>query len=147
MEKIGVNFKSGEGIADLKEELLQKAKDPRGRKAGGKNKLSKVPVVDSETLDKLFSPEQFETLVSLPAHTAFALTGDEVWLLDEKETKILGVSASSTAKYFLRTDPKWVALSMFGINIAVIYGARAIAYFKNKKTSKKPEIIKDETAK
>jgi hypothetical protein len=109
-------------------------KPKRGRKPG--STLARREA-ESGGVDRLFSPENFRALAVLPGETAFAMSGWEGWLVSKEEERSLSETASFTAKYYLQNDPKYVALSMFLVNLAVIYGTRTVAYYQEKREKEK----------
>ena len=121
-----------EDINELAEEIKKHRK---------KKRQIKVEDVEEKAraLEALFQPDQFESLISLPGETLFALTGWEPWLLSQKEKSILATSASSCAKYWLAIEPKYVALLLFGFQFAQIYGTRYLSYTAEQKKNAKAE--------
>lgn len=75
-------------------------------------------------LERLYSPEAFTPIVNAPANLMSMLTGRKLWELTSNESKGLATAASVTAKYYMPTDPKMVALLMLVGSIATIYGTR-----------------------
>lgn len=107
----------------------------RGRPAGTKPSgfsVSSSPTKkaaggnDAKMIDDLFSPANFKALVRVPADIRLAVTGRKHWELKDSEVDTLAITASTTAKYFSNTDPKWLAVSMLCMNVCMIYGARII---------------------
>lgn len=84
-------------------------------------------------LEKVFAPEHWEALVRAPADLRLAQTGFEHWKMSDNEVKTLASSASNTARYFMRTDPKWVVLTLFLFNIGTIYGGRVLMDYNLRK--------------
>lgn len=129
-------------IADSVSNISNKAQD---RVAAARARVSKTRKNDtSETdfkskveatkilqeLERLYSPESFAPLVSAPSNLAVMITGRKLWELSKGEVNALSSQASTAAKYFLSTDPKWVALSMFFISTATIYGTRIALHMR-----------------
>lgn len=81
---------------------------------------------EAKMIDDLFSPNNFKALVRVPADIRLAVTGRKHWELRDAEVDTLAITASTTAKYFSNTDPKWLAVSMLCMNVCMIYGARII---------------------
>lgn len=93
-------------------------------------------------LERLYSPEAFEPIVKAPSNLMSMLTGRKLWELSNNESKALATSASVTAKYFMPTDPKMVALVMFAGSVLTIYGTRVglhIREINEEKKAKKNE--------
>lgn len=87
----------------------------------------------SRELEKLYSPDNFRGIVKAPADIMALATGSKVWELQKDEIDTLSVNASLTAKYFLVTDPKWVALTMLAISVTTIYGGRVAMHLAEKR--------------
>lgn len=90
-------------------------------------------------LEKLYSADSFAPIVSAPSNLAVMITGRKLWELSKGEVHAMASSASTAAKYFLSTDPKWVALSMFLISTATIYGTRIALHIREVQQEKKDE--------
>lgn len=74
---------------------------------------------------KLFDPNVWKGICRSPADLMLVATKRDLWRIEDKELEPLSVGAANTARLFLKTDPKWVALTMFLISFAQIYGGRA----------------------
>lgn len=72
----------------------------------------------------LFAPEYWEGIVRGPADLMLAVSKRELWNVPDKELKPLAMGAAHTARLFLQTDPKWIALFMFSVSLTQVYGAR-----------------------
>lgn len=72
----------------------------------------------------LFAPEYWEGIVRGPADLMMHVSGRELWNVPDKEIKPLATGAAHTARLFLQTDPKWIALIMFSVSLTQVYGAR-----------------------
>lgn len=94
--------------------------------------------IDAE-VKRLFAPENWEAIVRAPADLALATTGDKVFDMPDKNVKQLAQTGSVAASYFIKTDPKWLALIMFGVNAATIYGGMIAIHLNNRKAAKKAE--------
>lgn len=105
----------------------------RGRKPGGTNRPSVHPpaaVAQAQAeMDKalaaLYAPENWVGIVRAPADIALAFTGDEIWDLPDREVNVLAAQAATAGRYFLASDPKWVALTLFLFSVGTTYGSRA----------------------
>ena len=86
--------------------------------------------------ERLYDPRVWEGLVSAPADVALAITGDDVWRLEKAERETLAIQASVTARCFVISDPKWLALTMLGIGLATTYGMRMVEYYAKKAKEK-----------
>lgn len=87
-----------------------------------------VSAEEQKALDALFEPEQWKAIVEAPGNAGTLITGSKTWQLDEKESDRLAAGASLSARYFMPTHPKWIALSLFAMSIVTVYGSKAIAY-------------------
>lgn len=111
----------------------------RGTATAGKNETQEI----LKELERLYSPESFAPIVSAPSHLAVMVTGRKLWELSKDEVRALSSSASTSAKYFLSTDPKWVALSMFLVSTATIYGTRLALHIREVRNEKNGEKKND----
>lgn len=91
--------------------------------------------------ETLFDPDVWGGICRSPADLMLHITKKDLWRIEDRELKPLAIGASNTARLFLRTDPKWVALTMFLISISQIYGTRiALHIAQNKKDkAEKPQ--------
>lgn len=87
-----------------------------------------VSAEEQKALDALFDPAQWKAIVEAPGNAGTLITGSQTWKLDEKESDRLAAGASLSARYFMPTHPKWIALSLFAMSIVTVYGSKAIAY-------------------
>ena len=98
----------------------------------------------SKELDKMFSPSNFRGIVRGPADFMLATTGRKLWDLPKEEVDTLASTASLTARHFLSTDPKWLALTLFSMSLLTTYGTRAAMHVQmtrdEKKTTAKTEV-------
>ena len=78
----------------------------------------------SKDVEALFSPKNFKAIVTAPANIRLAVTGREYWRLSKDEEESLAHTGAMTAQYFMKTDPKWITLSMFLFNVGMVYGTR-----------------------
>lgn len=125
-------------VADAAKEAIS-AK--RGRPSGSKTKGKGKPV-DAATLQAqkelvaLFEPDAWEPVVRAPADAMLALTGRKHWDLSEKEVRSLAVTGANSARWFLHTDPKWIALILFLFNATTVYGSRLVMDAQERKKEK-----------
>lgn len=91
---------------------------------------------------QLFNPAVWEGIVRGPADLMLHVTGRELWDIPEKELKPLALGAAHSARLFLRTDPKWMALFMFSVSLSQVYGGRiAVHIAQTRKEAKEREEI------
>jgi len=133
---------SSETVSKAKETIEgNREKSKRGRKTKEESdRIRKIEQaqqnIDAE-LKRLFAPENWEAIVKAPADLALAATGDKVFDMDEKSVKSLSQTGSVAASYFIKTDPKWLALIMFSMNALTIYGGMFAIHMQNRKADKK----------
>lgn len=114
--------KLNEALADARKSGVSgkkksSAKPENGREANSGTGLSQQA---EEQARKMFEPEAWRAIVRAPFSLGKAVTGRECWDLEKKQEDTLATSTSATAEYFLQTDPKWVALTLFMFNWSVI---------------------------
>lgn len=127
---------SGAALSAAQETIKQHRK--RGPKPGSKRGASAEQVAATQAemarhIDALFSPENWEGICKAPADLMLALSGNKIWDVPRDEVKTLSVHASATARYFMATDPKWIALTLFAFSLATTYGSRALIHMKDAK--------------
>lgn len=83
--------------------------------------------------EELFEPEAWKPLVKTPFLLLQVGTGSKRFELDNDEAKILAVQGSQTAKYFLNTHPKWIALTLFSLNLSGLLAFKTMAYMNDRK--------------
>lgn len=84
----------------------------------------------------LFEPKQWGAICRSPADLMLHMTGRKLWEVEERELEPLAVGAAHTARMFLQTDPKWVALTMFAISLTQIYGTRIAIHISQMRTER-----------
>lgn len=92
--------------------------------------------------EQLFNPEVWGGICRSPADLMLHITKKDLWRIEDRELKPLATGAANTARLFLRTDPKWVALTMFLISMTQIYGTRIalhVAQTRKEKAEGKPQ--------
>jgi len=114
----------------------ERPKRGRGRPkgSGGKNGSHDLP---AELDDVLFSGKAWEEIAALPFNVRRVMTGSRVFELETSQKKILGESLGAVMKALAIIDPKYVALSVFSINMTSIFAEKEIAYQLTK--PKKPK--------
>jgi len=115
--------------------ILSSRRANRGRSKGSRNKSgvgegASVPLTaeEQQALEQMFKPEIWRGIVRAPADAALFLTGSKAWELQDKETDQLAIGASTTARYFMPSHPKWIALSLFAFSLLTVYGSHFVAY-------------------
>lgn len=116
-------------------------KSEDGGNEGGRSNLSQAAEAQ---VRKMFSPDSWRAIVRAPFALGKALTGRLCWEIDKTQEDTLATSTSLTAEYFLQTDPKWVALTLFAFNWSVVltekFAANARERMQEEKLNPKPII-------
>jgi len=105
----------------------------RGRPPGSGSKKTEsgergLSPEELKALDAVFNPDAWRGLVRLPSDAATMLTGSKVWELSKPEIDTLASGAATCARYFVKADPKWIALMLFSSALVTVYGSRFVAY-------------------
>lgn len=87
----------------------------------------------NRALEALYDPKHWVGIVRAPADLMLALSGDDLWNLPKPEIDTLAAQSSLAARYFMATDPKWVALTLFAFSVATTYGTRAMLHIKKQR--------------
>lgn len=87
----------------------------------------------TKALETLYDPKHWVGIVKAPADLMLALSGDDMWNLPKPEVDTLAAQSSLAARYFMATDPKWVALTLFAFSLATTYGTRAMLHIKKQR--------------
>lgn len=140
----GESAANGAATAAAEDIVARKRGRPKGsvNSAPGKNggvesgELAAQRAELQAQFERLYDPRAWEGLVSAPADVALAITGDDIWRLEKPERETLAIQASVTARCFVISDPKWLALSMLGIGLATTYGMRIAEYYAKKAREK-----------
>lgn len=85
-----------------------------------------ISAKDAEQVRKMFDPEAWRAIVRAPFALGKAMTGRDCWNLEKREEDTLATSTSGAAEYFLQTDPKWIAFTLFAFNWTVIVSDKLI---------------------
>ena len=83
-----------------------------------------------KALAELYKPEHWRGICKAPGDFMMALSGDPMWDIPDREIDVLAAQSSLAARYFLATDPKWVALTLFAFAAATTYGTRAVLHLR-----------------
>src|SRR3970040_33343 len=140
----------GSASGEVIQEHRRRGRKPLTDEQKRERELQKGKEKYLSAFEELYQPETWEGIMSAPADTMLALTGKDRWNLSEKERRVMGNSASLTAKCFAITDPKWLAVSMLCITIMQVYGTRAGMEYteylaKRKRNDPLKETKRDET--
>ena len=135
-EKSEETSKSNVWGSQLATAIAEARKGNLDNEAGVKNKRKNTPKADSgpgvsreleEAARKMFDPDAWRAIVRAPFALGRVITGRSCWELDKRQEDTLAVSTSSTAEYFLQTDPKWVCLTIFAFNWSVVLTEKFMA--------------------
>lgn len=120
---------------------IDERKQRRGRPSKSEKRAFTFEDADvaerAKALDLIFDEKAWKGAVGAPGDAAFALTGKEYWQLSEEEKDTLAKTGAATARAFLITDPRWLALSLFSLSILSIYGSRLMKHVAEKNAEKK----------
>lgn len=133
---------TAETVSKAKEAIAEdRKKSGRGRKTKAESDRTKKIQEAQDNIDaemkRLFAPENWEAIVKAPADLALAATGDKIFDMEDKAIKSLSTTGATAASYFIKTDPKYLALIMFSVNFATIYGGMIAVHISNRKKDKK----------
>lgn len=139
----------GSQLASALAEARKSAVDNEG---GAKSKRKNTAKAESgagvsreleEAARKMFDPDAWRAIVRAPFALGRVMTGRSCWELDKKQEDTLAVSTSSTAEYFLQTDPKWVCLTIFAFNWSVVLTEKfmANAVERQKELAENPQPV------
>ena len=123
-----------EAMRAARKARVEHAEGTEGKRGVGKGAKSGSGVSSalSEAARKMFEPDQWRTIVRAPFALGKVLTGRECWELDKKQEDQLAVSTSSTAEYFMQTDPKYIMLTLCLFNWSVILTEKYVANAKQR---------------
>ena len=115
------------GAADL--EALKKAARKGGKRRGSVAPDEALAQAQLQSaIDELYTAENWDEIGALYFETRFALTGYEAFRLSDKQRRVLSSSLAMTMKTLQITDPKWIALTIFGINFCGLVAQKEMAY-------------------
>lgn len=143
----GESGTNGAATAAAAEIVAKKRGRPKGSTSGalgkpGSEEAGAIAQQRAELqaqFERLYDPRVWEGLVMAPADIALSITGDEIWRTEKSERETLAIQASITARCFVISDPKWLALSMLGVGLATTYGMRLVEYYAKKAKEKADE--------
>ncbi len=123
-----INPNTTQSAAIIEERVARRGRPPGSgakKTESGERGLSPEEL---KALDAVFNPEAWRGLVRLPSDAATMLTGSKVWELSKPEVDTLASGAATCARYFVKADPKWIALMLFSSALVTVYGSRFVAY-------------------
>jgi len=122
--------KSGGGTTPNRE-ILDKAKEGSGKDNGGAGKVSrkrKSKGVQADLPAHLFKGKNWQGVASLPFNVRKAMTGSDVFNLDDDQKEILGDGLGAVMQALGAIDPKYLALTVFSVNLLSIWGEKEAIY-------------------
>lgn len=108
------------GVGGKKKAKVATNDDGESESRGG------ISTKDAEQVRRMFDPEAWRAIVRAPFALGKAMTGRGCWNLEKREEDTLATSTSGVAEYFLQTDPKWIAFTLFAFNWTVIVSDKLI---------------------
>jgi hypothetical protein len=121
-------------LAELEAGYLEKhgitPKGKRGRKP-------KSDSVQDELTKALFKPEIWTEVAALPFNIRKAMTGSEIFDLNDDQKKALGTPLSLMMQLLIEIDPKYLALAAFSINLTTIWAEKEIEFSMQKRKESK----------
>jgi len=124
VEQLEAEFKAKHGIEE---------KGKRGRKP-------KSETLQDELVKDLYKPSIWQEVSALPFNIRKAMTGDEVFELNKDQKESLGAPLALIMKMLVEIDPKYLALTVFFINLGTIWTEKEIIYSMKKKKIKNAKI-------
>lgn len=112
--------------------------------SGAKPALSLEQQQQLKMLEDLFNPKVWKSAVGAPGDAMVMATGKEYWKISEDEKETLAITGAATARAFAVTDPRWLALSLFGFSILTVYGSRALKHLQEKRAEMRNDQPKPE---
>ena len=145
--KAGLEKRRGRGRPSNEER--EAAARLAGKPSATQPSKSNIPPEVAAQLEAMYSPEIWEPVVEMPFAAGQLITGHDFWELSEKEKRVLSVSGSTAARYLGFTNPKWLAINLFLINLMTITAPRLLKELairrmeKAERAKKKPEPAPD----
>ena len=136
MEKPGTHQEAtpdSRTIAALADAISKDALPPPVSGSGGPGGPGSV----AEEPEKVYTAAEVMDLVTLPAETMYALTGNERWILGAEEKKILSEKTAKALGLIMKIEPKWFIIASFVTALGSVYGTRALAEIKERMDKKK----------
>lgn len=82
---------------------------------------------DEAKIKAMFSPEAWRVMVKTPFTLGKVVTGRKCWELEKEEENTLATTTAASAEYFLKTDPKWLCLTLCMFNWGVVLSGKVLA--------------------
>jgi hypothetical protein len=105
-----------------------KAQAGKGRRRATKVETALEEQAKAAALDSLFENENWEEIAALYFNARYALTGWEGFKLSEKQERVLGASMGTCMRLLLAIDPRWVALTIFTVNMGAFITDKELGY-------------------
>jgi len=104
-------------------------KSTRGRK-------QKSETIQDELVKDLYSPAVWGEISALPFNIRKFMTGDEVFELTKEQKQSLSGPLIIIMKMLVEIDPKYLALTVFCLNLGTIWSEKEIIHAMKKKREK-----------
>lgn len=131
----GVDGGGGTGVDSAPNDpaLTSLASEARkGGRRGGKTRQSAEEAIAaaqlSAAIEELYAEENWEEVGAAYFELRYATTGFEPFRLSEKQRRVMARSLAMTMKTLAITDPKWIALTIFGVNFSTIIAQKEMAF-------------------
>lgn len=105
-------------------------------KGADKARAQIADMVSEEELDALFEGEQWEEIGALWFNTRFALTGDDGFLLTDKQQKRIGATMAMAGRVLLKLDPAYIAVILLTVNMGSLIAQKEVAHAHRVKQAK-----------
>lgn len=137
---INGNISGGEDSSKGLEEL-EKRRNERLGILPKRGKKPRAETLQDELTKDLFKPIVWKEVASLPFNIRKAMTGSQIFDLNEDQKNALGGPLAMIMKLLVEIDPKYLALMVFSINLGSIWAEKEILWsMEKKKHIKKNEI-------
>jgi len=135
-------------LSDAKAVLDTPTDEKRGRgRPKGPSAKGRADTIPSELSKTLFDGKAWEEVAALPFNVRKLMTGSRVFELDRPQKEILGSSLGAVMEALGVLDPKYLALTVFSVNMATIFAEKEVAYAlirpRKDKTEKKDNAEKE----
>ena len=99
--------------------------EKRGRKGKSEN-------IQDELVKDLYKPSVWSEVGCFPFTIRKAMTGDEIFDLSKEQKESLGAPLALIMKMLVEIDPKYLALTVFFINLGTIWAEKELIYSMKK---------------
>jgi hypothetical protein len=103
-------------------------------------------LIPDKALEEFFKPEVWKEVVGLPFHIRKAMTGNDLFSLSVEQETALSAPLIVMLRSLVGIDSKYIALAVFCLNFASIWGEKEILYSMQMKREKAKKAKTDATA-